>query len=172
MNARIRQEKASDYAAVYELIKTAFESAAQSDGTEQELVTALRSSKAFIPRLSLVAQQGDKIVGHILFTKVSVGKKTELALAPLSVLPNNQRQGIGRALIAEGHRLARELGYDYAIVLGSPAYYAKSGYCPASRFGIKAPFEAADDYFMAIRLNQNAKPLNGVVKYDPAFGIE
>lgn len=168
---QIRQEQSSDYAAVYQIVKTAFASAQESDGTEQDLVIALRQSEAFIPQLSLVAQQGERIVGHILFTRVSVGEKTALALAPLAVLPDYQRQGVGQALIAEGHRIGRELGYDYAVVLGSPAYYSKSGYCPASRFGIKSPFDVPDEYFMAIRLNENAEPLNGVPKYDPAFGI-
>lgn len=167
----IRQEKPNDYATVYQVVKTAFASAEESDGTEQDLVTALRQSKAYIPQLSLAAQHGERIIGHIPFTKVSVGEKTELALAPLAVLPDYQRQGVGKALIAEGHRIARELGYNYIVVLGSPAYYSKSGYRPASRFGIQSPFDVPDEYFMAIRLNENAGPLNGVPKYDPAFGI-
>ena len=61
---------------------------------------------------------GGKIVGHIMFTKAMVGNKAVLALAPLSVLPEYQKKGIGAALIKEGHRIAGELGYGYSVVLG------------------------------------------------------
>ena len=97
----IRQEQASDHNAVYQIIKSAFSNVTHSDGSEPELVVALRRSKAFVPDLSLVAICNENIVGHILFTEVTVNGKTELALAPLSVLPSYQRQGIGLALIAE-----------------------------------------------------------------------
>lgn len=167
----IRQERAGDHNTVYHLIRSAFKNAEHSDGHEQDLVAALRNSKAFIPELSLVAISDGNIVGHILFTKVTVGEKSVLALAPLSVLPAYQRQGIGSALMAEGHRIAKKLGYEYSIVLGHPQYYPKAGYRPASLFGIKAPFEVPDDSFMALKLNPTAQPLNGIVEYDPAFGI-
>lgn len=167
----IRQEQPNDYNTVYKLVKSAFENAEHSDGNEQELVAALRSSSAFIPELSLVAICDGIIAGHILFTKVTVDGKAALALAPLSVLPAYQRKGIGQALIAEGHKTARKLGYEYSIVLGHPKYYPKAGYRPASLFEIKAPFEVQDNSFMAIKLKPTAKPLNGTVKYDPAFGI-
>lgn len=94
-----------------------------------------------------------------------------LTLAPLSVLPAYQRQGIGQALMAEGHRTAPDLGYEYSIVLGHPQYYPKAGYLPASLLGIKAPFEVPDDNFMAIKLKPTADLLNGIIEYAPAFGI-
>lgn len=70
-----------------------------------------------------------------------------------------------------GHGIARELGYDYAVVLGHPGYYPKAGYVPASAYGIKAPFACADAEFMAIKLNDRAKKIEGMMKYDAAFGI-
>ena len=167
----IRQEQFNDYDTVYLLVKTAFASATHSDGDEHHLVTALRNSESFIPELSHVAICKKTIVGHILFTKATIGEKVVLALAPLSVLPLYQCQGIGQALIAEGHRIAQELGYEYSIVLGHPQYYPKAGYRPASLYGIKAPFEVSDENFMAIKLTPTATPLNGIIKYDPAFGI-
>lgn len=167
----IRQEHPHDYDTVYQIVKAAFSSADHRDGNEQDLVSVLRDSKAFVPELSLVAVYDGNIAGHILFTKVTVGTKTALALAPLSVLPEYQRQGIGQALLAEGHRIARETGFEYSIVLGHPKYYPKAGYRPASLYGIKAPFDVPDENFMAIKLNPTAKPLNGTVEYDPAFGI-
>ena len=167
----IRQERTDDYNAVFQVVTEAFSHAEHSDGNEQELVKALRASPSFIPKLSLVATEGGKIVGHILFTKITIGETTELALAPLSVLPAYQRRGIGLALIREGHRIAKQLGYDYSVVLGSPAYYPRAGYLPASLYGIEAPFEVQDEYFMVFKLQDDAPQVKGVVKYDPAFGI-
>lgn len=167
----IRQERETDRAAVGEVVKKAFTSAEHSDGNEQDLVAALRNSGSFVPELSLVAVEGGGIVGHILFTRADVGGHTVLALAPLSVLPLYQRRGIGLALMAEGHRIARALGFDYSVVLGHAGYYPKAGYSPAGRFGIKAPFDVADENFMAVKLNPNAAGLCGVIRYDAAFGL-
>ena len=75
----IRQENKNDYEEVYNVIKTAFETAEHSDGNEQDLVVALRKSDNFIPELSLVAVMDNKIVGYILFTKIKIGKQEELA---------------------------------------------------------------------------------------------
>lgn len=167
----IRTEQLKDYDAVYKVVKTAFESAEQSDGNEQDLVNALRKSISFVPELSLVAVIDEKIVGHILFTKIQIGDSTELALAPLSVLPEYQRRGIGKALIAEGHKAAKTLGYNYCVVVGSEKYYPKSGYLPADTFGIQSPFELPRENFMAFKLHENAQPVCGVVQYAKEFGI-
>ena len=167
----IRQERADDYNTVFQVITEAFSHAEHSDGNEQELVTLLRASSSFIPELSLVAMEDGKIVGHILFTKITIREYIELALAPLSVLPAYQRRGIGLALIREGHRIAKKLGYNYSVVLGSPTYYPRSGYIPASLYGIEAPFEVQSEYFMAFKLQDDAPQVKGIVKYDPAFGI-
>lgn len=167
----IRQERPEDYDVVYHVIKEAFESAEHSDGNEQDLVAQLSNSKSFIPELSLVAVEDDKIVGHILFTKAFVQGIEILALAPLSVLPNYQHRGIGLSLIKEGHNIAHKLGYKYSVVLGHSRYYPKAGYTPASRYGIKASFEVEDENFMAICLCGSQNKLNGTMEYDKAFGI-
>lgn len=167
----IRQEQPEDFDAVYHIIKEAFEHAEHSDGKEQDLVAALRKSKSFIPELSLVAVEEEKIVGHILFTKALVQGVEVLALAPLSVLPAYQNRGIGLSLIKEGHHIARKLGYGYSVVLGHSEYYPKAGYVPACRYGITAPFEADDEHFMAICLSGIQEQLHGTMEYDQAFGI-
>ena len=167
----IRQETPADHAEIYSLIQTAFASAEHRDGNEQDLVDALRKSEAFIPELSLVAQLDGRIAGHILFTKARIGKTTQLSLAPLSVLPPFQRQGIGTALIQEGHRIAKELGYAYSIVLGSETYYPRLGYAPASRYGIRPPFEVPYANFMAFPLRIPAPQISGVLEYAPEFEI-
>lgn len=167
----IRREETKDQSAVYSLVKKAFETAEHADGNEQELVNALRKSEAYIPELSLVAEIGGRIVGHIMFTKAKVGDVAVLALAPLSVLPEYQRQGIGTALIREGHRIAGEMGYGYSIVLGSETYYPRVGYFPADTLGIKAPFDVPGENFMACRLTDDAPAVHGTVRYAKEFGI-
>ncbi len=167
----IRQESQKDYEEVYRVVKTAFETAEHSDGNEHDLVVALRNSDSFIPELSLVAVKEDKIVGYILFTKIKIGNHEEIALAPLAVLPEYQKQGIGSMLIEQGHKIAKQLGYHYSIVLGSENYYPKFGYIPAIQYGIQAPFDVADENFMAIKLNATDTEIEGVVQYAKEFGI-
>ncbi|MEL7657843.1 MAG: N-acetyltransferase [Bacillota bacterium] len=167
----IRQETKEDYAQVYDLIKTAFSTIEHCDGNEQNLVTALRNSEAFVPGLSLVAEIDGRIAGHIMFTEGKVGQDTVLVLAPLSVLPEYQQQGIGTALIAEGHKAAQALGYQHSLVLGSEQYYPRSGYIPARQLGIEVPVGMPDENFMAIKLQENAKPIKGAVTYAKEFGI-
>ena len=106
-----------------------------------------------------------------MFTKAKVEDTVVLALAPLSVLPEYQRQGVGTALIKEGHRIARELNYGYSIVLGSEKYYPRVGYVPADLFGIKAPFDVPRENFMAYKLKDDAGKVCGVLKYAKEFGI-
>ena len=167
----IKKEELKDYNDVYNVIKDAFLSAEHSDGNEHDLVNVLRQSKSFIPELSLVAEIDGKIVGHILFTKASVGKDTVLALAPLSVLPKFQKKGIGSALVSEGHNIAKKLGYSYSVVLGSEKYYPKFGYIPAVNLGINTPVGVPEINFMAVKLNENAAPIKCNMVYAKEFGI-
>lgn len=167
----IRKERPEDYNKVFVVVKSAFKTAKHSDKTEQNLVVSLRNSNAYIPELSLVAEVNDEIVGHILFTKINISNQEEIALAPLAVLPEYQRQGIGKALIKKGHEIAKKLGYNYCVVLGDENYYPLSGYVPASQYGILAPFDVPDANFMAIKLCENANTITGTVKYAKEFGI-
>lgn len=161
-----------DYEIIYSLVKDAFDSAEHSDGNEQDLVNALRKGDAFIPELSLVAETDGKIVGHIMFTKAKVAGNTVLVLAPLSVLPEYQRKGIGTALIKEGHKIANELGYEYSVVLGSEKYYPRAGYLPADNFGIKPSFDVPNENFMACKIKEGASEIHGIIKYAEEFGID
>ena len=130
-----------------------------------------KNKEAFIPELSLVAENDGKIIGHILFTKMKVNDDTVLALAPLSVKPEYQRQEIGTELILEGHRIARNLGYTYAVVLGSETYYPRVGYLPAEEFNITIPDGIPAQNYMAIRLSPHAEPIHGEVSYAKEFGL-
>ena len=117
----IRQETPNDFKRVCEVVKSAFNDMADSDHSEHFLVDRLRKSDAYIPCLSLVATTiAGKIVGHILLSKAEVVAKGKrfavLAVAPLSVLPEFQRKGIGGMLVREAHRRAAEMGYAAAVV--------------------------------------------------------
>ena len=168
----IRKEEPKDYTEIYEVVKRAFNSAEHADGNEQDLVNALRTGDSYIPQLSLVAEENGKIVGHIMFTGAKVGREAVLALAPLSVLPEYQKKGIGTALIEEGHRIARQLGYRYSLVLGSEKYYPRFGYMPATLSGIIPPFDVPDENFMAFNIKQDDSCIHGVMKYAKEFGME
>ncbi len=165
----IRKETKKDFNEVYNVVKVAFETAEHSDGNEQDLVVALRKSENFIPDLSLVAVLDNKIVGYILFTKIKIGKYEEICLAPLAVLPEYQRKGIGKNLIERGHEIARNLNYHYSIVLGDQKYYSKFNYLPSITYNIKAPFKVSPENFMAIKLNE--LEIEGIVEYAKEFGI-
>ncbi|MBV8328758.1 N-acetyltransferase [Chryseobacterium sp.] len=174
----IRQEEEKDFKKVFQLIEEAFEQMEYSDHQEQILVEKLRTSEAFIPELSLVAEdENGEITGHILFTKIKIENGSEayesLALAPVSVRPGFQNQGIGKELILHGHSIAKELGYDSVILIGHENYYPKFGYEKTSNFGISFPFEIPEENGMAIELVKNGlKNKQGLVKYPKEFGIE
>lgn len=170
MGLILREEIRADYKDVYEVVKKAFLNAEFTDHNEQNLVNNLRESDAFVKELSLVAEDCGKIVGHIMFTKIKIGNDESLALAPLSVIPEYQNQGIGRELILKGHEVAKSLGFKNVIVLGHPDYYKKFGYKNAIDFNIKAPFDVPEDCFMAIELIEDGlKEVCGVVKYSKPF---
>lgn len=164
MDIQIRPENTQDHAHIYNLVKEAFKSAPHADGDEQDLVNRLRKSPNYIPKLSLVAEVDNQIVGYIMYTELFIQNDdqtfTSLALAPLAVAPSLQNAGIGSKLITESLKIAKALGYHSAIVLGHETYYPKFGFKEASNFGIEAPFEVPSQNFMAIELIE--KGLDGV----------
>ncbi|ULL19637.1 N-acetyltransferase [Paenibacillus sp. H1-7] len=170
----IRMEEVNDYRVTEQVIQEAFAGLAFSDQKEHELVRKLRHSEAFIPELSLVFEEDGRIAGHILLSKIMIVNDQQsfeaLALAPVSVLPSYQKQGIGAQLVRESLQRAKNLGYPAVIVMGHEHYYPKFGFQPASRWGITAPFEVPDELFMALELEDNSlKGIHGVVQYASAF---
>lgn len=156
----IRQELGKDLDEVYNLIKTAFETAKVKDGDEQDFTVRLRNGKNFIPELSLVAEANGKLIGHIMFTKTPVaqsnGEKFEgLLVAPLSVLLEYRDFGVGSTLMKEGLRLGAQLGYKAAFLIGDPNYYHRFGYQSSSLFGITHP-DIPVEYVMAYELVPHA----------------
>lgn len=171
LDIQIRQEWREDYQQIRELVRDAYALADHSDGDEHNLIGRIRHSPDYIPELSLVAVAGDTILGHIMFSRLSVGQTEALALAPLSVKTGWQRKGIGKLLVTAGHRLAREMGYSCSVVLGDPDYYSKFGYEKASDYGIFAPFDVPDEYYMVCGLDENCGIPKGRVRYSDAFGL-
>jgi len=175
MTITIRQEVKADFNTTENLIKEAFAELDFSDKTEHKLVARIRKSDAFVPQLSLVAiDNAEDIVGHILLSQIKIKDNTQseasLALAPVSVLPDEQNNGIGKQLIHEALKIAKGLGYQSVIVVGHESYYPKFGFKPASLWGIKAPFDVPDASFMAIELEDGALAnISGVVQYPSVF---
>lgn len=176
MNARIRKEESRDFKSVFELIRDAFEKEEMSDHQEQYLVERLRSSDAFVPELSLVAEVDEKIVGYILLTKIKIIESEKvseaLALAPIAILPAYQGKGLGGQLIRYAHETASALGFGIVVLLGHENYYPKFGYEMAKKYGVKLPFEVPDENCMVIGLKENAlQQVNGTVEYPKEFGL-
>ncbi len=135
----IRSEEKKDWAAIHALNSAAFRSPAEAD-----LVDALRRQAH--PAISLLAEDSQTVVGHIMFSPVVLPGYPELrimGLAPMAVLPQHQRRGIGSALVRAGLAECRKLGFGAVVVLGHPDYYPRFGFSPASRFGISCEYRSA-----------------------------
>ncbi len=171
---KIRQETSDDYNNVFDLIAKAFQHEQFSDHKEQFLVKRLRKSEAFIPELSIVAEIDDQVVGHILLTKITIKNESRefesLALAPVSVLPEFQGQGIGGKLIKASHQIAKKLGYHSIVLLGHERYYPRFGYQQADKYGIDLPFDVPKENCMVKELVSNGlKGNSGTVVYPQEF---
>jgi predicted N-acetyltransferase YhbS len=170
MELKIRQENNPEYNEVYKINKLAF-----GEEGEAKLVELLRNSKAFVPELSLVAMIGNKIVGHILFTKIKIINNNQnefesLALAPMAVKPEFQKKGIGGELIKVGLDKAREMNFKSVIVLGHENYYPRFGFEPTKKWGITAPYDVPINAFMGLELVADGlKGVKGIVQYPKEF---
>ena len=126
----IRFEQPDDKKKIRNVHLEAFETDA-----EAKLVDALRSSG--IDLISLVAEENKAVIGHILFSPVTIAGHTGImGLAPMAVLPNWQRKGVGTALINEGLRACEKAGYKAVVVLGHPDYYPRFGFVLSVKYKI------------------------------------
>jgi putative acetyltransferase len=156
----IRKEISLDYEAIKEVNNLAF-----NQKQEGELIENLRKKPEFVSELSLVAIHMNKIIGHILFFPVriiaeNITVKT-LSLAPMSVLPDYQRKGVGGSLIEAGLLKAKKTGFISVVVLGHPEYYPRFGFRKASNWMIKEPFGVPDEVMMAIELKDGGLSFGG-----------
>jgi predicted N-acetyltransferase YhbS len=174
MSISTRQEEPSDAIAISEVIRRAYEGVFFSNHREQLMVDRLRASQAYIPQLSLLAEVADEIVGHVLLTRITIrdGETSvpSLALAPLSVTPEFQRQGVGSALVSEAHRRARQLGFKSIIIIGIEGYYQKHGYVPLHLYPIKVPFKVRSENCVILALcSEGLAGISGVIEYAPEW---
>ncbi|MGH4028556.1 GNAT family N-acetyltransferase [Actinomycetota bacterium Odt1-20B] len=168
---RTRPETGADISAVHAVNAAAFPTEAEAD-----LVDALRlDGDAWLPGLSYVAEAADgQVVAHALITRCRVDGAPALALAPCAVLPDQQRSGAGSAVVHAVLAAARARGEELVLVLGHPEYYPKFGFVPASRYGIRAPFDVPDEAMMALVWDgADGSPAvpQGTIRYPAAFGV-
>ena len=159
----IRPAEPADHAAIRAVVAAAFR---QPD--EADLADALRADGDAL--LELVAIEAGAVVGHILFSPLATDNGRRLAaLAPLSVRPGRQKDGLGTALMEEGHRRLARAGVEAVIVLGHPAYYPRVGYSAELAKTVVAPFKGPS--FMALELVSGALTEPVTIRYAKAFGL-
>ena len=133
-----------------------------------KLVRDLFHDKTAMPLLSLVAIEGEKIIGHILYTKVKITQTTEPVsaqiLAPMAILPDFQSKGVGTQLIKEGLNLLKDSGVELVFVLGHPGYYPRTGFTPAGVLGYEAPYHIPEEHADAWMVQELCSGVIGRIK--------
>lgn len=170
MTLTIRKEQPDDFDAIYAVEKAAFDRPDEAD-----LVNQLREKDAIW--LSHVAVQDDEIVGHAIYTMVTVTDGDTVheypALGPVAVVPGHQREGVGAALMRVGLREARSQGQGMMFVLGHPEYYPRFGFEPAKPLGFTSDYikdEGPHEHFMVAIFDESLRgKIKGHVKYHEAF---
>ena len=164
----IRDERSADAAAIRAVLEAAFPQSVEAD-----LVDKLRLACA--ERVSLVAVEDDRVVGHILFTPATIerpeGPLAGYGLAPMAVLPEFQNRGIGSALVRAGIERLRRSRCPFVIVVGHPEYYPRFGFVRASTHGVRCQWDGVpDDAFMVLILEASiASQVAGLAKYRREF---
>ncbi len=163
----VRKERPGDSAAIRRVEKAAF---VQPD--EAGIVDRIRANGGDC--LSLVAVEDGQVIGHILFSRATVGTGRlaveGMGLAPMAVLPKRQRQGIGSRLVRTGLALLRRHHVPFVIVLGHKDYYPRFGFQRASARGVRCQWEVPDESFMLLALDPLAmRGVRGLARYRPEF---
>lgn len=148
--------------------------AAFDEENEARLIELIRQSDLYVPELSLVAVVEEQVVGHVMFSYMTLESPTGdmriLDLAPLAVLPDHQNQGVGTALTEHGLGLVEALGEPLVLVEGIPSYYPRFGFERASLHGITPPSAKVPDEAFMVKILPNYDPsYRGRVRYPPAF---
>jgi putative acetyltransferase len=163
----VRRERPADHAAVRSVHEAAF--GPGDDVVEARLVDQLREDAGFLPHLSLVAVEGDEVIGHVIATRAwlePLGHPV-LGLGPLGVRPDHQREGIGTVLVHALLAVAEAADERLVALLGSPDYYRRFGFRPAAELGITAPDPAWGGHFQARHLS--GPPVRGAFRYAEPF---
>jgi len=164
----IRRERPEDIAVIRTVNETGFD-----QRTEADIIDALRDVCPDV--LSLVAESDGEVVGHILFSPVTIEDGSQsrqgMGLAPVAVTPDRQRQGIGSELVQAGLEILRKQGCPFIIVLGHPDFYPRFGFVPAFRHGLRCQWEGVTDAaFMVLVLDASSMAgVSGVARYREEF---
>jgi len=162
----IREEQPGDAARIRRVNLAAFETS-----TEADLVDALRRDAAHI--ISLVAEEDENIVGHILFSPATLVTDPTLllmGLAPMAVVPARQRAGIGSQLVLDGIERCRRANVKAVVVLGHADYYPRFGFVPASALSLRCEYDVPANAFMVRELHDGVlKGFSGTIRYHPSF---
>lgn len=159
----IRDEEPGDVAAIREVNRLAF-----SQDDEGRIVDALRANGA--ATLSLVAVDGDVVVGHIMFSPLFVGAAQGVGLGPMAVTPSHQRQGIGSRLVEAGVERLRSAGCPFIVVIGHAEFYPRFGFQPAASYGLTCEWDVPTEVFMVAVLNSAVRDdLQGMAQYRREF---
>jgi putative acetyltransferase len=167
----IRPETLADFAVIARVVAAAFD-----DENVVRLVERIRESEFYVPELSLVAERDGAVVGHVMFSYVTLRRahdeKRVLILSPLAVRPDCQKEGIGRALVNAGIAGADARKEPLVIVEGIPAYYPQFGFERARPHGIEPPnTHIPDAAWMVLRLSHYDPSLRGQITYSAAFDV-
>jgi putative acetyltransferase len=164
MNIVIRNEIKSYIKAISEITKAAFESLSISNHTELFIINALLNANALT--ISMVAVAGEKVVGHIAFSPVTIsdGSIDWYGLGPISVLPELLRQGIGKSLIREGLSSLMSLGAKGCVLVGDPGYYERFGFRSLSDLVIDG---VSQENVLSLAFEENKA--HGVVIFHESF---
>jgi putative acetyltransferase len=162
----VRDEQPADLAAIRAVNDAAFD-----QPLEGHIVDELRRHGAV--RLSLVAEVDGRIVGHILFSPVTSAGTEGLGLGPMAVMPEQQRRGVGSALIEASLARLRAAGCPFIVVLGHHEYYTRFGFVPASRHGLRCEWDVPDEAFMVHVIDPaGTAAAAGLIRYRPEFLME
>jgi putative acetyltransferase len=168
MTPTVRPETPADRDAVHRVNRLAF-----GQEAEAALVDAL--GQGGYSRVSLVAEIGGEVVGHILFSELPIltgsGTVRALALAPMAVLPEYQRRGIGSALVRRGLAACRDAGYRVVVVLGHAGYYPRFGFSTKLAQALSSPLAVGDAWMAAELVPGALEGVRGWVQYSPPFAI-
>lgn len=164
----VRPESAADIKAIDVVHLSAF-----GGDDEVNLVSALRDTAGFDADLSLVAEFHERIVGHILLTKVRLQREHEgfdiLALAPMAVVPSQSHRGIGSELVQSALDAAKRMKYPAISVVGHPEFYRRFGFEPASKWGLRCNLPAPLDAVMSMELEPDSLAGGGNIIYPAQF---
>lgn len=166
----VRRELAGDEAPIRAITAAAFARPGEDVPAEAPLVDWLRASPAWIPELSLVAVDPDGgVAGHVLCTRGTVAAAPVLALGPLSVRPDRQRSGVGKALMHAVLGAADALGEPMVVLLGSTGYYPRFGFRMASEYGITPQRPEWEEGFQVRTLTAYDAAVRGEFAYPEPF---